>query len=72
MESGEEVAIKPEYIGNEPILEYEARVYESLASGVGIPRMRWHGQECDFDGMISDLLNPSLEDLFNFCDQNFP
>ena len=33
--------------------------------------MRWYGQECDFFVMISDLLGPSLEDLFNFCDRKF-
>jgi casein kinase I homolog HRR25 len=33
--------------------------------------MRWYGQECDFYVMISDLLGPSLEDLFNFCDRKF-
>jgi casein kinase I homolog HRR25 len=33
--------------------------------------MRWYGEECDFYVMISDLLGPSLEDLFNFCDRKF-
>jgi casein kinase I homolog HRR25 len=33
--------------------------------------MRWYGDECDFYVMIFDLLGPSLEDLFNYCDQNF-
>jgi serine/threonine protein kinase len=33
--------------------------------------MRWYGQECDFYVMIFDLLGPSLEDLFNFCDRKF-
>jgi casein kinase I family protein HRR25 len=33
--------------------------------------MRWYGQECDFYVIISDLLGPSLEDLFNFCDRKF-
>ena len=67
IELGKEVAIKLEYIGNELVLEYEAIAYESLASGVGILRMRWYGQECDFYIMISNLLGPNLEDLFNFC-----
>ncbi|MCJ1248804.1 serine/threonine protein kinase [Trapelia coarctata] len=72
VESGEQIAIKLEYIGHDlPILEHEARVYKALAGGVGIPRMRWYGSECDFYVMISDLLGPSLEDLFNFCDRKF-
>lgn len=33
--------------------------------------MRWYGAECDFYVMISDLLGPSLEDLFNFCGRKF-
>lgn len=33
--------------------------------------MRWYGEECEFYVMISDLLGPSLEDLFNFCDRKF-
>src|SRR5258705_12317128 len=33
--------------------------------------MHWYGEECDFYVLISDLLGPSLEDLFNFCDRKF-
>jgi serine/threonine protein kinase len=33
--------------------------------------MCWYGEECDFFVMISDLLGPSLEDLFNFCGRKF-
>ncbi|SLM36806.1 casein kinase i [Lasallia pustulata] len=72
IKSGEEIAIKLESIRQDlPILEHEATVYKSLAGGVGIPRMRWYGEECEFYVMISDLLGPSLEDLFNFCDRKF-
>jgi casein kinase I homolog HRR25 len=52
-------------------LEYEARVYKSLAGGVGIPFVRWFGTECDYNAMVLDLLGPSLEDLFNFCNRKF-
>ena len=69
---GEDIAIKLEYIRHDlPILEHKSTVYKSLAGGVGIPRMRWYGEECDFYVMISDLLGPSLEDLFNFCGRKF-
>ena len=54
-----------------PQLEYEARVYKSLAGGVGIPVVRWFGTECDYNAMVLDLLGPSLEDLFNFCNRKF-
>lgn len=70
--SGEEVAIKLESIkAKHPQLEYEAKVYKTLAGGVGVPFVRWFGQECDYHAMVIDLLGPSLEDLFNFCNRRF-
>ncbi|KAJ3038532.1 serine/threonine protein kinase [Rhizophlyctis rosea] len=70
--NGEEVAIKLENIkAKHPQLEYEARVYKSLAGGVGIPFVRWYGTECEYNCMVVDLLGPSLEDLFNFCGRKF-
>lgn len=70
--SGEEIAIKLESTkARHPQLEYEARVYKSLAGGVGIPFVRWYGTECDYNAMVYDLLGPSLEDLFNFCNRKF-
>ncbi|KAI9460468.1 kinase-like domain-containing protein [Lactarius psammicola] len=61
--SGEEVAIKLE--------SYESKVYKTLAGGVGVPFVRWFGTECDYNAMVIDLLGPSLEDLFNFCNRKF-
>ncbi|RDL40263.1 CK1 protein kinase, variant [Venustampulla echinocandica] len=72
LNTDEEIAIKLQYIGdNMPILEREADIYKDLSGGVGIPCVRWYGEECDFYAMIFDLLGPSLEDLFNFCDRQF-
>lgn len=70
--SGEEVAVKLE---NEckigwPVLDWESEMYEILA-GPGIPRMRWFGGEGIFNVLISDLLGPSIHDLFEFCDRKF-
>jgi casein kinase I family protein HRR25 len=70
--SGEEVAIKLESVkAKHPQLEYESKVYKSLAGGVGVPFVRWYGTECDYNAMVLDLLGPSLEDLFNFCNRRF-
>lgn len=70
--SGEEVAIKLENIkAKHPQLEYEAKVYKALSGGVGIPFVRWYGTECDYNAMVIDLLGPSLEDLFNYCNRKF-
>ncbi|CCH44422.1 putative casein kinase [Wickerhamomyces ciferrii] len=70
--SGELVAIKLESISaRHPQLEYEARVYKALSGGVGIPFVRWYGTECDYHAMVIDLLGPSLEDLFNYCNRKF-
>jgi len=46
-------------------------VYKTLAGGVGVPFVRWFGVECDYNAMVMDLLGPSLEDLFNFCNRKF-
>jgi serine/threonine protein kinase len=53
------------------MLRHEADVYEALARGAGIPRVRWYRQECEYYVMVHDLLGLSLEDLFNFCDRIF-
>lgn len=72
LETDENVAIKLESIDIDPsMLEEEARVYELLAGGRGIPKVHWFGQECDYNVMVFDLLGPSLQDLFNFCGLKF-
>ena len=70
--SGEEVAIKVESVkAKYPQLLYESRVYKALAGNVGVPAVRWYGTELEYNAMVLDLLGPSLEDLFNFCNRKF-
>ncbi|CDS11805.1 Putative CK1/CK1/CK1-D protein kinase [Lichtheimia ramosa] len=70
--SGEDIGIKLESIrAAHPQLEYEARVYKTLAGGVGIPFCRWYGKEGEYNVLVMDLLGPSLEDLFNYCKRRF-
>ncbi|XP_076632303.1 casein kinase I isoform X1 [Colletes latitarsis] len=70
--SGEEVAVKLESIrARHPQLLYESKLYKILHGGVGIPHIRWYGQERDYNVLVMDLLGPSLEDLFTFCSRRF-
>ncbi|KAB5529077.1 hypothetical protein GE09DRAFT_1228812 [Coniochaeta sp. 2T2.1] len=65
-------AIKLTYVRHDPEpLRDEKETYEALSGGMGIPRVRWFGQECDFYALVHDILGPSLEDLFNYCGRIF-
>lgn len=71
--TGEKLALKIEGARTRhPQLEYEARVYMALAGGVGIPFVNWYGLFVgEYHVMAMDLLGPSLEDLFNYCQRKF-
>uniref|UniRef100_A0A7N0UIW1 non-specific serine/threonine protein kinase n=1 Tax=Kalanchoe fedtschenkoi TaxID=63787 RepID=A0A7N0UIW1_KALFE len=72
MQTGEEVAVKLESVKTKhPQLHYESKVYVLLQGGIGIPHLKWFGVEADFNVMVIDLLGPSLEDLFNYCNRKF-
>jgi casein kinase 1 len=72
MNSGEEVALKLESIKSKhPQLIYESKIYKLLQGSQGIPTVHWYGVEGDYNVMVIDLLGPSLEDLFTFCNRKF-
>ncbi|KAK8633958.1 hypothetical protein V6N13_014788 [Hibiscus sabdariffa] len=70
IQTGEEVAIKMEPVKTKhPQLLYESKLYMLLQAGTGIPHLNWFGVEGDFNIMVIELLGPSLEDLFNYCNR---
>lgn len=75
IQTGEPVAIKLEQIKTRhPQLTFEARFYRLLNAGggaVGIPTVMYHGVEGEFNVLVIELLGPSLEDLFTFCNRKF-
>lgn len=72
MRTNEKVAIKLESTNSKyPQLIYESKIYRVLAGGVGIPNLHWYGVEGSYNVMITDILGPSLEELFNCCQRKF-
>mmetsp|Transcript_16860 Transcript_16860/g.47880 ORF Transcript_16860/g.47880 Transcript_16860/m.47880 type:complete len:322 (-) Transcript_16860:42-1007(-) len=71
-QTGEEVAIKLESVkAKQPQLVYESKLYKIIGGYPGIPNVHWYGVEGEYNVMVLDLLGPSLEDLFNFCERRF-
>ncbi|PPD82868.1 hypothetical protein GOBAR_DD20198 [Gossypium barbadense] len=52
-----------------PQLHYESKLYILLQGGTGIPYLKWFGVEGEHNIMVIELLGPSLEDLFNYCNR---
>ncbi|CAA3030024.1 casein kinase 1 10 [Olea europaea subsp. europaea] len=72
IQTGEEVAVKLESVKTKhPQLHYESKLYMLLQGGTGIPHLKWFGVEGEYNCMAIDLLGPSLEDLFNYCNRKF-
>ncbi|TKR67326.1 hypothetical protein L596_023497 [Steinernema carpocapsae] len=72
VQTQEEVAIKLECVKTKhPQLHIESRLYKIMSGGIGIPQVKWVGQEGEYNVMVMELLGPSLEDLFNFCSRKF-
>lgn len=72
IQTGEEVAIKLEHMNaKHPQLHIECKFYKIMQGGVGIPMVKYYGQEGEYVVLVMELLGPSLEDLFNFCHRKF-
>jgi len=70
--TGEDVAIKLERVRTKhPQLLYESKLYRILQGEPGVPSMKWFGVEAHYNVLVTDLLGPSLEDLFTACGRTF-
>jgi len=69
-QSGKEFAVKMETARcKHPQLLYEAKLLRHLQGGSGIANVYYADVEGDHHVMVMDLLGPSLEDLFNYCNR---
>ena len=50
------------------MIQLEAKIYEKLVGEEGVPKVHWIGVEGDFSVMVMDILGPSLQLLFEFCE----
>ena len=72
MINGLPVAIKFEPRKTEaPQLKDEYRTYKILTGTPGVPQAYYFGQEGLHNILVIDLLGPSLEDLFDWCNRKF-
>lgn len=52
-------------------LSREVTAYRMLAGSNVVPQLLWHGRAGDRNLIVTDLLGPSLDDLFAFCNRKF-
>jgi casein kinase 1 len=69
-QTGKEFAVKMESSRcKHPQLLYEAKLLRHLQGGTGIANVYYADVEGEYNVMVMDLLGPSLEDLFNYCNR---
>jgi len=63
--SGEDIAIKFEPQSSKHLhLENEYNIYKSIGNHIGVPRLKWFGQEHNQRVLVLSLLGSSLENIF--------
>lgn len=58
-------SIEPSYLAEEFTL------YKRLKRQRGFPRAYWYGRSTEYKVLVFELLGPSLEDVFYFCEKHF-
>lgn len=72
LQTNNEISIKLEHSSSKHMqLLHESRIYSILQGGSGIASYIWYGTEGGYNVLVTELLGPSLEDLFNFCQRRF-
>jgi len=70
--TGRIVAVKLEKASSKyPQLLYEYKIYRNMKNSKGIPEVLWYGKEGEYNELIMEMLGPSLEDLFTYCNRQF-
>ena len=68
----EEIAIKVETQPNKiSQLLNETKIYKLLSGGIGIPNIKYFGEENNCNVMVMDLLGKSIEELFSIRGKKF-
>ena len=55
----------------DPKLKQESKFYTLLEGAPGIPKLFWYGGDGDYNLMVTEILGPNIESLFNFCHRKF-
>lgn len=72
LEGKNEYAIKFEkHNVKSSVIEAENEIYEQLKGGEGVPNIAWTGEYKKYKLMIMELLGPSLDKYFIFCNKKF-
>jgi len=53
------------------VIEIEYEIYEHLQGGEGIPKIAWIGEYKKYKLMVMELLGPSLDKFFIYCQRKF-
>lgn len=72
MDDKHEYAIKFEKSNvKSSVIDIEYDIYENLKGGEGVPNIVWIGEFKKYKLMVMDLLGPSLDKFFIFCNKKF-